>query len=440
MTKKIKTVYLEMGAELIHPGHINMINSAREYGEVVVGLLTDKAVASYKRLPDLSFQHRKKIIENIKGVTKVVSQKTMDCISNLKELKPDFVVLGGDGKTGNGKNQEARARLIEALKQWGGELIELQYTEGLSSAVLNNTTKEIDTTRGVTPGVRLGKLRRLIASKSVVRVMEAHNGLSGLIVEHCSHEEEGKTEEFDAIWLSSLTDSFAKGHPDIEFVDRTSRVQTINEILDITTKPIIYDGDTGGITEHFTKLVKSLERIGVSAVIIEDKQGLKQNSLYGTDRPQVMLEKKEMCKKINAGKQAQITSDFMIVARIESFIAGQGLDDALDRAQAYIASKADAIMIHSREKEGTEIKAFCQAYKEFANKVPLICAPTSYAHFHEEELAELGFNVVIYANHLLRSAYPAMKKTAETILENKRAKEAEHYCMPISDILTLIDD
>lgn len=423
-----------MSADLVHPGHINIINTAKEYGDVVVGLLTDKAIASYKRLPSLPFEHRKTIIENIKGVSKVIPQETLDYVANLRQLKPDVVVHGDDWKTGPQK--ETRARVIEALKEWGGKLVEPKYTEGLSSTALNKAVKEI----GTTPGVRLGKLRRLIASKSIVRAMEAHNGLSGLIVEHCHVDNEGKREEFDAIWLSSLTDSTAKGRPDIEFVDRTSRAQTINEILDITTKPIIYDGDTGGITEHFTKMVRSLERLGVSAVIIEDKQGLKQNSLFGTDRPQVLLEKEAMCEKIHAGKQAQVTSDFMIVARIESLIAKQGMEDALDRARAYIGAGADAIMIHSKEKDGAEIKAFCQAYQGLENKVPLISVPTSYAHFYEQDLAELGFNVVIYANHLLRSAYPAMVQTAETILQHGRAKEVDAQCMPVKDILTVIDE
>ncbi|MBK1792767.1 phosphoenolpyruvate mutase [Persicirhabdus sediminis] len=434
MNKNEKTVYIGMSADLIHPGHVNIIETGREYGDVVVGLLTDKAIASYKRLPSLPFEHRKRIIENVKGVSKVVAQDTLDYVANLEAIKPDYVVHGDDWKTG--PQQETRARVIEALKGWGGELIEPKYTEGLSSTALNKAVKEI----GTTPGVRLGKLRRLIGAKPIVRAMEAHNGLSGLIVEHSQVEENGTVEEFDAIWLSSLTDSTAKGRPDIEFVDRTSRAQTINDILDVTTKPIIYDGDTGGITEHFTKMVRSLERLGVSAVIIEDKQGLKQNSLFGTERPQVLLEKEAMCEKINAGKQAQVTDEFMIVARIESLIANQGLEDALDRAQAYIEAGSDGIMIHSREKDGAEIKAFCEAYKKFENKVPLICVPTSYNHLLEEELAEIGFSVVIYANHLLRSAYPAMKKTAETILRNKRSQEVDSECMSVKEILTLIAD
>ena len=259
-----------------------------------------------------------------------------------------------------------------------------------------------------------------------------------MIVENVKNEENGIEEEFDVMWSSSLTESTAKGRPDIEFVDRTSRAQTLNEILDITTKPIIYDGDTGGITEHFTKMVRSLERMGVSAVVIEDKQGLKQNSLFGTDRPQVLLGVDAMCEKITAGKQAQITDDFMICARIESLIANVGMDDALHRAKCYIEAGADAIMIHSRKKDGEEIREFCQKYQEFETKVPLISVPTSYNHLYEKDLAEMGFSIVIYANHLLRSAYPAMNQTALTILKNKRSLEVDESCLSIKDIITLI--
>ena len=427
-------VYVGMSADLIHPGHINIINIACEYGDVVVGLLTDKAIASYKRLPSLPFEHRKKIIENIKGVKEVIAQETLDYVPNLEELRPDYVVHGDDWKTGPQK--ETRARVIDTLSRWGGELIEPKYTEGLSSTALNQAVKEI----GTTPGIRLGKLRRLIGAKPIVRAMEAHNGLSGLIVEHCHVQEDGKQEEFDAIWLSSLTDSTAKGRPDIEFVDRTSRAQTINEILDVTTKPIIYDGDTGGIPEHFSKVVRSLERLGVSAVIIEDKQGLKQNSLFGTDRPQVLLEKEAMCEKINLGKQAQVTSDFMIVARIESLIAGLGLDDAIERAEAYIGAGADAIMIHSKRKDAEEIRQFCERYHQLHERVPLVSVPTSYCYLYEKDLADMGFDLVIYANHLLRSAYPAMVNTAESILRNKRAEEADQLCMSVQDLLALIPE
>ncbi len=434
MSEPHKTVYVGMSADLIHPGHINIIDIARAYGEVTVGLLTDEAIASYKRLPSLSFEHRKKIIENLKGVSHVIAQETLDYVSNLEELKPDYVVHGDDWRSGPQK--ETRDRVIETLARWGGELIEPKYTAGLSSTALNKAVQEI----GTTPGARLGRLRRLIAAKPIVRVMEAHNGLSGLIVEHSSYEHHGQAVEFDAIWLSSLTDSTAKGRPDIEYVDRTSRAQTINEILDVTTKPIIYDADTGGLTEHFTKTVCSLERVGVSAVIIEDKQGLKQNSLYGTERAQELIAKEVMSQKIHAGKQAQVTEDFMIIARLESLIAKQGLTDALDRAQAYIEAGADAIMIHSCESEVTEINEFCKAYQDLAGKVPLVAVPTTYNQVYESELTEMGFSVVIYANHLLRSAYPAMLKTAESILKHGRSKEAEADCISTKDILGLIKD
>ena len=434
MSEPHKTVYVGMSADLIHPGHINIIDIARAYGEVTVGLLTDEAIASYKRLPSLSFEHRKKIVENLKGVSHVVAQETLDYVSNLEQLKPDYVVHGDDWRSGPQK--ETRDRVIKTLGLWGGELIEPKYTEGLSSTALNKAVQEI----GTTPGARLGRLRRLIAAKPIVRVMEAHNGLSGLIVEHSSYEHGGQVTEFDAIWLSSLTDSTAKGRPDIEYVDRTSRAQTINEILDVTTKPIIYDADTGGLTEHFTKTVCSLERVGVSAVIIEDKQGLKQNSLYGTERNQELIPKEVMCQKIHAGKQAQVTEDFMIIARLESLIAKQGLADALDRAQAYIEAGADAIMIHSCESELTEINEFCKAYQDMAGKVPLVAVPTTYNQVYESELTEMGFSVVIYANHLLRSAYPAMLKTAESILKHGRSKEADADCISTKDILGLIKD
>ena len=434
MSDPQKTVYVGMSADLIHPGHINIIDIARAYGEVTVGLLTDEAIASYKRLPSLSFEHRKKIVENLKGVSHVVAQETLDYVSNLEQLKPDYVVHGDDWRSGPQK--ETRDRVIKTLGLWGGELIEPKYTEGLSSTALNKAVQEI----GTTPGARLGRLRRLIAANPIVRVMEAHNGLSGLIVEHSSYEHGGQVTEFDAIWLSSLTDSTAKGRPDIEYVDRTSRAQTINEILDVTTKPIIYDADTGGLTEHFTKTVCSLERVGVSAVIIEDKQGLKQNSLYGTERNQELIPKEVMCQKIHAGKQAQVTEDFMIIARLESLIAKQGLADALDRAQAYIEAGADAIMIHSCDSELTEINEFCKAYQDLAGKVPLVAVPTTYNQVYESELTEMGFSVVIYANHLLRSAYPAMLKTAESILKHGRSKEADADCISTKDILGLIKD
>lgn len=427
-----KKVYIGMSADLLHPGHLNIINEARKLGDVIVGLLTDKAIASYKRLPYLTYDQRRAIIESIKGVEKVVPQETLDYVPNLKKIKPDFVVHGDDWKTGVQK--EVRQSVIDALKEWGGELIEIPYTKGISSTLLHEEMHKI----GTTSEIRRKRLKRLLASKDMVRIMEAHNGLTGLIVEEAKIIEGGATKEFDGMWLSSLTDSTAKGKPDIEYVDFTSRMNTLHDIFEITTKPIIFDGDTGGITEHFVFMVKTLERLGVSAVIIEDKIGLKKNSLYGTDVEQTQDSIENFSDKISSGKKALITEDFMIFARIESLILKKGMEDALARAKAYIDAGADGIMIHSREKDGSEIKKFCEAYKKFDKKVPLAVVPTTFCQIDEKQLKQWGVNIVIYANHLLRSAYPAMVRTAQSILKNERAFECEEQCMPIKDILSLI--
>ena len=424
-----------MSADLIHQGHLNIIAEGKTLGKVIVGLLTDEAIASYKRLPLVAFKDRKTIVENLKGVEKVVSQTTLDYVPNLKEIKPDYVVHGDDWKTGVQKN--VRQRVLGVLSEWGGELVEPKYTEGVSSTDLISVVKA----RGITPGKRMETLRRLINVKPIVRILEAHNGLTGLIVEKTSIEKDGKKIEFDGIWESSLTDSTSKGKPDTELVDFTSRFQSIEEILEVTTKPIIVDGDTGGKIEHFKFRVKTLERLGVSAIIIEDKVGSKRNSLFGTDVEQHQDSVENFSNKINEGKKSLVTEDFMIIARIESLILKNGIDDALQRAKAYIGAGADGIMIHSKEKDGKEIVEFCNKYNNFENRVPLVVVPSTYAHMTETDLQNLGVNVVIYANHLIRSAYPAMIRTAENILENSRSEEAsKKYCMPIKEILTLIPE
>jgi len=428
----MKKVYVGMSADLLHHGHLNILRRARELGEVTVGLLTDKAIASYKRLPFLSYDERKAIVENIKGVDRVVPQETLDYVPNLRAIRPDFVVHGDDWRTG--PQRETRQRVIAALREWGGKLIEPEYTKGISSTHLNMRMREV----GTTPEIRMRRLKRLLDAKDIVRVMEAHNGLSSLIVENIKIQARGMVQEFDGIWLSSLTDSTAKGKPDIEFVDRTSRVQTINDILEVTTKPVVYDGDTGGIPEHFVFLVKTLERLGVSAVIIEDKVGLKRNSLLGADVEQTQDLIPSFCHKITEGKRAQVTEDFMIIARIESLNLGKGVKDALDRARAYIEAGADGIMIHSKEKSGADVLEFCRRYRKFDLRVPVVAVPTMYNHLREETLRDAGIRLVIYANHLLRSAYPAMVQTATSILKSRRAKEAERLCMPIEQILHLI--
>jgi phosphoenolpyruvate phosphomutase / 2-hydroxyethylphosphonate cytidylyltransferase len=427
-----KKVYVGMSADMIHPGHLNIIKEAEKLGEVTIGLLTDKAIASYKRLPALKYEQRKIIIESIKGVAKVIAQNELDYAPNLRMLKPDYVVHGDDWK--KGVQQQTRQKVIDTLNEWGGKLHEVPYTKGISSTQLNQSIKEI----GTTPEIRMERLRRLIESRPIVKVMEAHNGLTGLIVENTSVEVDGRKKEFDAMWLSSLTDSTAKGKPDIEAVDVTSRLQGLNDILEVTTKPIIYDGDTGGIPEHFVFTVRKLERLGVSAIIIEDKKGLKKNSLFGTEVPQIQDNIEDFCYKIQEGKKAQVTKSFMIVARIESLILKQGLDDALMRAKAYIEAGADGIMIHSKEKDGEEIMQFCKSYKEFEKRVPLVAVPSSYNYIKEEQLIDMGVNIVIYANQLLRSAYPAMVDVAKSILEHERSLESNDKCLSIKEILNLI--
>ena len=430
--EKKKTVYVGMSADISHPGHLNIISEAQKLGKVTVGVLTDAAIASYKRLPYLNYEQRSLIVKNIKGVDEVIPQTTLDYVPNLKLLKPDFVVHGDDWKEGIQK--ETRQKVIDTIAKWGGRVIDIPYTKGISSTQLNEKLKEI----GTTPEVRLKRLRRLIEAKSVVRICESHSGLTGLIIENTVVAVNGVKREFDGMWSSSLTDSTSKGKPDIEAVDLTTRLHDLNDALECTTKPIIFDGDTGGKIEHFVFTVRTLERLGISAVIIEDKVGLKKNSLFGTDAIQLQDTIEGFSEKIKAGKLAQITSDFMIIARIESFIAGKGLEDAMERALAYVEAGADGIMIHSKDKSGEDIKKFCYTFRQLNKSIPIVVVPTTYNHITETELASWGVNVIIYANHMLRSAYPAMLNTAKIILANERSFEANDLCMPVREILELI--
>ncbi len=425
----MKKIYVGMSADLVHPGHMNILKVASELGEVTVGLLTDKAIASYKRLPYMTYEQRKVVIENIKGVKEVIPQNTLDYRPNLELVKPDIVVHGDDWK--EGVQSKTRQQVIETLSQWGGKLVEPSYTDGISSTALNKSLKEL----GTTPDIRRSRLRRLIDSKEIVRVMESHNALSGLITENIKAE---NGTEYDGMWSSSLTDSTSKGKPDIEAVDVTTRINTINEIFEVTTKPMIYDADTGGIAEHFAFTVRTLERTGISAVIIEDKTGLKKNSLFGNDVAQTQDTIENFCQKIQTGKKAQITDDFMIIARIESLILEKGIDDAITRAKSYIEAGADGIMIHSRQKEPDEVIEFCRQLREYNENIPIIAVPTSYNQITAKDLSKAGVNVVIYANHMLRAAYPGMKNVAKSILDNDRSFEAEKELLSIKEILDLI--
>lgn len=428
-----KTVYLGMIGDIMHPGLINIINEGAKYGDVMIGLFTDKAIATHKRLPYLTYEQRKNVIENIKGVASIVPQDEWSYVPNLLKYKPDYIIHGDDWLYGPDKY--IRDEVFKVMEKLGGEVIEIPYTKGISASGLK---EEIDSL-GVTPQQRLASLRRLISAKPIVRILESHNGLTGLIAEHTSVEVNGQHREFDGMWASSLTDSTSKGKPDIEAVDLTTRLHDLNDTLEVTTKPVIYDGDTGGKLEHFVFTVRTLERLGISAVIIEDKVGLKQNSLFGTDAIQTQDSIEGFCNKIKAGKEAQITRDFMIISRCESLIAGKPVDDALERCHAYVEAGADGVMIHSKNKSGEDIKEFCLRFREKDPHTPIVAVPTTYNQFTEEELAEWGINIVIYANHMLRSAYPAMVKCAERILETSRSLEAsDEYCMPIKQILNLI--
>ena len=427
-----KKVYLGLTGDIIHPGIINIINEGAKYGDVVVGLLTDKAIVNHKRLPYLSYEQRKDVVENIKNVSEVIPQNDWSYVPNLQKLKPEFMIHGDDWKTNYLSG--IREEVLEVMKEWGGQVIEIPYTQGINSTALVENANII----GTTPDVRRATLRRLIAAKPIVRIMEAHSGLTGLIIENTQIQKEDGLHQFDGMWSSSLTDSTDKGKPDIEAVDLTTRMQSLTDILECTTKPIIYDGDTGGIPEHFVFTVRTLERNGVSAVIIEDKKGLKKNSLFGTEAKQVLATEEEFCEKISAGKKAQVTKDFMIIARIEEIIAGYSVDEAVKKAFAAVKAGADGIMIHSKDKSGMDIKEFCEKFRAEYKSIPIVLVPTTYNQFTEAELASWGANVVIYANHMLRAAYPAMVKYAETILQAERSLEVNDICMPIKQILELI--
>ena len=426
-----KIVYVGMSADIIHPGHINILKEASKLGKVIVGLLNDNAISSYKKLPFMTFEQRRVVIEGIKYVTEIVEQKTLDYTDNLIKLKPDFVLHGDDWK--NGIQKSVRDQVVEVLKGWNGELIEIPYTEGISSTSIKQSFKD-----SITTEQRRGMLNRLLNSKNTLRFLDIHNALSGLVIENTKFEERGKIIEFDGMWGSSLTDSTAKGKPDIEAVDTTSRLITLNEVLEVTTKPIIYDGDTGGKPEHLAFTVKNLERLGVSAIVIEDKKGLKQNSLFGNDVFQEQEDIEDFSKKIIHAVKSKKTDEFLVIGRIESLILEKGLDDAIKRAEAYIRAGSDGILIHSKSNSEEEVFDFIKKYKSISSK-PLVVVPTTYNHVYFNEFEKAGVNIVIYANHLLRSSYPAMSQTALKILNYGRTKEIEKDLMSIKEIINFIE-
>lgn len=429
-----RTVYMCFSTDILHSGHFSIIKKAEKLGKLIIGVLSDDAVVSFKRFPLVPFSERKSMLENISGVYKVVEQTTLSYKENLEKFKPDYVVHGDDWLMGFQK--PIRDEVVSILASYGGKLVEYPYAKDNKYEDLENRARA----ELATPDVRRARLKKLLAMKGTISAMEAHSGLTGLIVENTTVEENGGLRQFDAMWVSSLCDSTAKGKPDIELVDMTSRFRTIDDICEVTTKPIIFDGDTGGLTEHFVYTVRSLERMGVSMVIIEDKTGLKKNSLFGTEVQQTQASIPEFCEKIRAGKNAQRTKDFMICARIESLILEQGMDDALERAFAFAEAGADAIMIHSRRKDPDEIFEFVAKFREKDSATPIVVVPTSFNTVTEEEFKQRGVNIVIYANQLTRTGFPAMRNAAETILKNHRAKECDDICMPFKEIISLIPE
>ena len=429
-----RTVYMCFSTDILHSGHFAIINKAKKLGKVIIGMLTDEAIVSYKRFPLVPYSERKSMFENISGIYKVVEQDSLSYKENLEKFKPEYVVHGDDWLTGF--QRPIRDEVIEVLNTYGGQLIEYPYSKNDAYEELEKRARA----ELATPDIRRARLKKLLAMKGTISAMEAHSGLTGLIVENTKVVENGGTRQFDAMWVSSLCDSTAKGKPDIELVDMTSRFRTIDDICEVTTKPIIFDGDTGGLTEHFVYTVRSLERMGVSMIIIEDKTGLKKNSLFGTEVQQTQASIPDFCEKIKAGKKAQRTKDFMICARIESLILERGMDDALERAFAFAEAGADAIMIHSRKKDPTEIFEFVEKFRAKDSTTPIVVVPTSFNTVTEEEFKERGVNIVIYANQLTRTGFPAMQNAAKMILEHHRAKECDDICMPFKDIIRLIPE
>jgi len=429
----MKTVYTCFTTDVIHEGHINIINTAKQYGDVIVGVLSDEAMVKFDRFPTISFEERMKMVKGIEGISRVIKQEKIMYDEVIAELHPDYVIHGDNWLSGPTK--AIRDNVEKLLGEYGGQIIDVPYT-------YNENVKHIDAKikeKLAMPEFRRKRLRQLLKIRPVVKAIEVHSGLTGLIAEKTVVEHEGRLDQFDAMWISSLCDSTAKGKPDIELVDMTSRFRTIDDVTEVTTKPIIFDGDTGGLTEHFVYTVRSLEKMGVSAVIIEDKTGLKKNSLFGTEVAQTQDTIENFSAKIAAGKKVQLTDDFMIIARIESLILEKGMEDALERARAFVKAGADGIMIHSRKKDPAEIVEFCDKFRAEDKETPIVVVPSSFNVITEEELAEHGANIVIYANQLTRSAFPAMEETAKDILRHHRAKEVDDRLMPIKDIISLID-
>ena len=428
---KNKTIYVPLAVDILHSAHINILKKAKKYGKVIVGLLTDSAIAEYKKFPLINYKERYKTLEGIKYIDQIVKQENWDYSENIKKYKPNFFIHGDDWKTGIQKHQ--RSKVINTLKKINGKLIEIPFKKNISSIEIKKKIIELST-----PINRVSKLKRLFDAKKIVRILESHNSLSGLIIENLKINKANRLVEFDGIWSSSLTDSATKGLPDNSSLSFSARISSLNDMMDVTSKPVVFDADNGGQIEHLPFLVRSLERSGVSAIIIEDKIGLKKNSLFSNQSGTKQDKPKLFANKIKRICNSRQSNDFMVIARIESFIVGKNLKDALTRAEIYSKSGADAILIHSKEKTPAEIFSFAKEFRKSKNFIPLVSVPSTYSKVYEKDLIKNGFKMVIYANQLLRAAYPAMQNTAGTILKNSRAFEADKKIIPIKEIINLI--
>ena len=421
-----KIVYVPLAADILHEGHLNILKIASKYGKVIVGLLTDAAIIQYKNLPFFGYDQRFKIVSNLKLVDEVVPQDSWD----YKEIL-NFFVHGDDWKLGI--QSKIRLEVIRELKKWNGKLIEPKYSKNISTGHQKRILQ-----MAITPDQRKLKLKRLLKVKKIIRILESHSALSSMIVENVNVNKNGKLLQFDGIWSSSLTDSTLKGKPDNQSVDYSQRINSLNDTIDTSLKPIIFDGDNGGRLEHLIYLVKNLEKIGVSALVLEDKKGLKINSLFQDQSKALQDSIIEFSKKIKVVVNSRISKDFMIIARIESLILGKSIKDALYRAEKYSAAGADAILIHSKEKIPKEIFQFAKLFKKSKFYKPMIAVPSTYSKTYEKELIKHDFKIVIYANHLLRASYKAMHEAAKQILINQRAFEIEKNITPINEIISLI--
>ena len=421
-----------MGADIIHSGHLNIINKAKKYGEIVIGLFTDSAIAEYKTLPLINYSQRLDIMKNIKGISKIMKQDTWDYTNNLNKLKPNYVIHGDDWKIGIQK--KTRFKVIKLLKKWKGQLIEVPYTKKINIKENRKNVKSIFHN----PETRVSRLSRLIGSKKIVRFIESHNPLTGLMIENLKINYKNEYREFDGIWSSSLTDSASNGKPDNQSLELSTRISNLNSVVEVTSKPVLFDADNGGRPEHLPYTIKNLERLGVSAIAIEDKIGLKSNSLFKDQKGANQDSIKNFCNKIKIACNSRRSEDFLIVARIESFILGKNLNDAIKRAESYSKAGADLILIHSKNDTPKEIFSFASKFKKSKYFKPMVAVPSTYSKVTEKQLIQNGFKVVIYANHLLRAAYPAMEKTALSILRNLRSSEVEKEIISIKKILNII--